>query len=371
MPIRTRTMAAMDTVGSLTKFGVTSYCTNEGSYSTCVDDTSRGDGLYFSVESMEVSGGCYSGKQSNSRYFSNWRATAMEPLGQYTHATLPSSKPGYVTVATEVLKATNPSRPSVNLPVSIAELKDLPSMLRGRGVSILKDWKRRLKSSSAKDKARLHLEFQFGWAPIIDDLRKLIEFQKSVDKRIKELEKLKEKGLRRKIVVYSDCADRVGGVKTLESNAFGLSGYLKTITSCEISGFVVWKPSGSFPKTNDDIRRLAERAILGASINPSVAWNLVPWSWLIDWFSNVGDWLDSHSSIVPCTHSTVQVMESNVSEFNWVITSQSSYAKTGEPFSLTKTSLRRQPTSALLTASMPALSGGQASILASLGILRR
>jgi hypothetical protein len=29
--------------------------------------------------------------------------------------------------------------------------------------------------------------------------------------------------------------------------------------------------------------------LLGARITPEVLWNLTPWSWAVDWFTNVGD----------------------------------------------------------------------------------
>jgi len=38
------------------------------------------------------------------------------------------------------------------------------------------------------------------------------------------------------------------------------------------------------------------RALYGANITPEVAWNLLPWSWLIDWFGNIGDVMSNMSS---------------------------------------------------------------------------
>jgi hypothetical protein len=31
------------------------------------------------------------------------------------------------------------------------------------------------------------------------------------------------------------------------------------------------------------------KKILGLSLTPDIVWNLTPWSWAVDWFSNTGD----------------------------------------------------------------------------------
>jgi hypothetical protein len=39
---------------------------------------------------------------------------------------------------------------------------------------------------------------------------------------------------------------------------------------------------------SDQWRQRAISALYGADLTPSLAWELMPWSWLIDWFSSVG-----------------------------------------------------------------------------------
>jgi len=38
---------------------------------------------------------------------------------------------------------------------------------------------------------------------------------------------------------------------------------------------------------------LEAKKLLGLSLTPDVVWNLTPWSWAVDWFSNVGDVLSN------------------------------------------------------------------------------
>jgi hypothetical protein len=38
------------------------------------------------------------------------------------------------------------------------------------------------------------------------------------------------------------------------------------------------------------------------------AWDLLPWTWLIDWFSNAGDFMQTHSNTVPATPTGACIM---------------------------------------------------------------
>jgi len=50
-------------------------------------------------------------------------------------------------------------------------------------------------------------------------------------------------------------------------------------------------------KSGDAVLRHAARAsvLFGAELTPSTVWNLAPWSWAVDWFSNVGDVISNAS----------------------------------------------------------------------------
>lgn len=51
------------------------------------------------------------------------------------------------------------------------------------------------------------------------------------------------------------------------------------------------------PKDNDSYSNtIAYMRALGLRVNPSTVWKVMPWSWLVDWFSNVGDVIDNFAS---------------------------------------------------------------------------
>jgi len=41
---------------------------------------------------------------------------------------------------------------------------------------------------------------------------------------------------------------------------------------------------------------LIAKQVFGAKLTPETLWNLTPWSWAVDWFSNTGDVLSNVSS---------------------------------------------------------------------------
>ena len=78
-----------------------------------------------------------------------------------------------------LLASTGPLTPKVNLPLFIFELKDIPMMLKHAG-DLLHKIKTPSRLSLDKEAAAATLAYQFGWAPLIQDLSKLINFSELV-----------------------------------------------------------------------------------------------------------------------------------------------------------------------------------------------
>lgn len=134
-------------------------------------------------------------------------------------------------------------------------------------------------------------------------------------------------------------------------------------------GFAKWTPMGSFPKSASSLRALARKAVLGLTVDGSTAWELLPWSWLIDYGFSIGSYMAAHRNIVPayctqlyvCRHTTMvrsvgESVDDNVRCPSWKTYSE---YKTRTPVSFTTPA-----------AHLPFLSGSQMSIIASLGVLK-
>jgi hypothetical protein len=241
----------------------------------------------------------------------------------------------------------------VDLPTAVFELKDLPSLFKSQGDTFY------------KKAASYNLKYQFGIKPLISDLKSLLLFQHHIAKRERELRKLQESGLRRKVEVFTGSAHETHD-RQVNSSLYSKFAKMNRVTTVRKWGFVEYRPS-SYPLTDPQLRRLAMRAVLGLTIDFSTAWNLIPWSWLVDWCSNVGDFLISNRNIVPCTHGQVLIMRHIKTE---VHARDTGGHHSMTPWKCVRETKTRQPVSASLSAQLPYLSGKQLSILGSIKALR-
>lgn len=146
-----------------------------------------------------------------------------------------------------------------------------------------------------------YLNVVFGWKPFVNDLRKMYNLWKEVDKRMAQIVRENGRNIRRKAqVAYDAGTDKEPQVYYPWAFAQMVGGPPNWMNDCGSLYDVetrwdrrVWF-SGSFryfiPDTGSsqwDAR--ARAALFGALPTPELLWNVLPWTWLIDWFSNVGD----------------------------------------------------------------------------------
>jgi len=285
------------------------------------------------------------------------------PVGYLSHLS-DGSRPSNAYLMTKFMANTNPSRPYVDIPVFLGELRDIPSLVYSFGRNMLTAI------------ANGNIRYQFGIKPMISDLVKMTQFTKEADKRFHEFTALGKGGIRRKSVVWSGAVSSKADIFMISSPNWARLGCMRTIfTSRRVSAYCVWKPDTffrSWPKTNDELRKKAMDAVTGATIDMSTAWELIPWSWLADWFGNVGDMLAANRNIIPAYVSHSFIMEHLLTQVNYTISTPSPWAGiqvSQLPSRLIETK-SRQPQSAAYDARMPVLTGRQLSILGSLAALK-
>lgn len=331
------------------------------SHSTCIDTPDLpGDGWGLTVHHESWEGGRQYYPNDGWWWFDGTAVDAIKGHSGYLSQGLaiPES-PSDGAVATRVMAATNPSRPVVDLPVAILELKDLPMLVKSAGDTFLK----RLGGAN--------LSYQFGIAPLAGDLAKLTTFQSFVSKRVERLTKLRDRGLRSTIQVGAYSAQKDEWV-SLNSFGVGWSEVIRFNTFEKVSGHIRWFPDGAhpMPQTDEEMRRLAISATLGLRLDFKTVWELIPWSWLVDWFSNVGDYLAAHRNTVPAVCSPVQVMrETTVENTGPSRTYWDGQHNTGVRYR--RVDRTRRLSNASLSAHLPFLSDRQLSILGSLAVTRR
>jgi hypothetical protein len=124
-------------------------------------------------------------------------------------------------------------------------------------------------------------------------------------------------------------------------------------------------------------KALLAKEILGVDLTPEVVWNLTPWSWAVDWFSNVGDVLSNISDTIDDSllmrygyimeHTIVR--DTYTRKYDRPFWDKSVLLDSGVSL-VTETKLRRRANPFGFGMSWEGLSPKQLSILASLGITR-
>lgn len=257
---------------------------------------------------------------------------------------------------TEALLRLNPFRPAVDLRLFVFEFKDFPRMLRGLGQLIqirnpnhYKWYKRAGLTPQLLDLPEHVLSYNFGWEPLLNDLSTMIDLADAINKRWLHIQKMKE-------------GKRFGGkLPSSESSSTG-----SLVTYAQVRYFPITKkvkrawytaryaaqPPAFYHDESSKIQSI--RTLLGLRrdeiISSSTLWNMIPWTWLIDYFLNMGTYFEATRGYAKFTVARLNVMESTIA----TTTPDVQYVHpsyTFEPFVLKTVTKRRQtyvyPTAAL------------------------
>jgi len=200
---------------------------------------------------------------------------------------------------TRAINATAPTAPHANIATSVSELMldGLPSII---GADTLKRG-----ALNARQAGSEYLNVQFGWLPMLSDLRSTINSLKRATSTVRQLRRDSGKVVRRRFSFPSS-------VSTTESVLGGSGSGLKQVPE-ELISTRDWTAtrkitlfqnvetrlwfSGAYTYylAGDDsvwgkLQEFEQRAnvLLGTRVSPETLWELAPWSWLIDWKTNIG-----------------------------------------------------------------------------------
>jgi hypothetical protein len=210
---------------------------------------------------------------------------------------------------TRMLARTVPSNRRLTLFRSIAELKDLPrSLLSLRGSLV--DFSQSLSQlpkgivgfiysvASSKHIPQEYLSYWFGWRQLYNDLIGMLVKPAEISKEVNYL--LNRRG---KPTTFRSLSNIPGVVTTTPSwtydSANTLNGLAEVIDETTTRHArkhelrLVINATFDFPHIG--IPALKERLFkekLGVSPSATDFYNLVPWSWLLDWFTGLGNYID-------------------------------------------------------------------------------
>jgi hypothetical protein len=185
----------------------------------------------------------------------------------------------------KALAALNPYRPEVDLPLFLFEFREFPRMLRDLGRVLSGGIK-------PKDAPGGYLAYNFGWAPLLGDLQKLINLGESLQRTRKRLQDAAN-GRRIRRSLGTIHSPGLPWVYTFVTGQYG-SYQLLVTRDDSIKGWCTAKvylndPLPDGPGLDWEVLRTT----LNLRVSASTIWESIPWSFLIDYFVNIGDLVEA------------------------------------------------------------------------------
>lgn len=314
---------------------------------------------YQLIRSMTEPSGFFSVHTDSSVTLSHGNQLNKAVLGSYNNMIPDASEYGWGETVVELLMG--------NFPKAIPDI--IKRAKRGRDLS-LKGTK-----DGIKDAAGDYLNARFGIEPIVKDVIKVIENLSSVHENLYDNYK-RERHSMAPISVVTPVRRLVSN--TGDNTAFSVptSRWTETQISTDyrhVAKFTKARPSAQAQSFYDEAQAVLRR--LGYS--ERLTWDLIPWSWLVDWSGNIGNSIENaaaynaYSGRFATVYSWVTRYTSYYAQVE-AYTSKNSYSTETVPrtfrSALAKERYQVSPFGPSFT--MPSLSAYQWSILTSLGLAK-
>lgn len=160
---------------------------------------------------------------------------------------------------------------------------------------------------SLRSVGKEYLNVVFGWRPLVKEIQDMYQTYVTLDKKLSQLVRDNGRLIRRRrekgVQTSSTAVVTSGGgypysQPTIVGVTSGNIRYQRTVYTEKTER--IWF-AGGFRYYVPDIgsdrwTKHATRALFGANLTPEVVWQALPWSWLVDWFANVGHVISNMSS---------------------------------------------------------------------------
>lgn len=211
------------------------------------------------------------------------------------------------------IAATQPLNPNADIAQTVIEsLVKLPQMV---GAAFWKE-----QTSIARAAGSEYLNYQFGWAPLIRDIRAATSSLLKATKTIRQIMQDNGKNVRRRYYFPNETLSDTWTIRIHSTTSInGRSGYMafkirnldgsyassapatvlrSRSRDISFSGCFTYKlPTESSIFDKLSLFEAKANVLLGTRITPATLWELAPWSWLVDWKLNLGTILGNASAL--------------------------------------------------------------------------
>lgn len=195
-----------------------------------------------------------------------------------------------------------PTNPLSDLLLAIIELKreGIPALV---GATTWRD-----RTLNARNAGKEYLNVEFGWKPLVNDIQSFARVVLNADELSRRYERESGKLLHRKFtfpveISESSSVDNTGTdvypVPAIKVGYWAATGEKTTIVTKRWETWFEGAFTYHLPPVGSNARDLAiARKLLGVGLTPELLWNLTPWTWALDWFTNTGDLIHNVSAFL-------------------------------------------------------------------------
>lgn len=275
------------------------------------------------------------------------------------------------------LRATRPTRPDANLGQALVELREFPRLV---------NTVREIVTFKALRPGSTYLSYQFGFAPLGQDIARaassVLNFQKKWKTFLDGSGELHSRKVWAPTKSYSlETKDSTQAMFLVHGLPSASRVWQPGTDSWEVretaSAFCLWEYFLGYHGLTPKLEMYAQKAekLLGLTLTPSLIWELAPWSWLVDWFADVGGFISYHQDIAD--YSLAMRRAGVMYQREVAYTRRATFTEWGQTVPVEHTvfqtqKVRRKARSPYgIRTNWDELSSFQLSILAALGLSRR
>lgn len=241
-------------------------------------------------------------------------------IGVTRFGVLGGNAQGYINDAFAKLK---PDLTSISIPNFLLELDDIPRL-----------WQQfKYKLNLAKRLAGIKLSWDFGLRPLIGDLQSIRDAISTSLERVKEWNRTAGT-IYQKSTICATLNNSGSGVETVSISPHTVN--WRGSRSGAVSAYLTFKTLAIPALSEAELMLRTYLDALGFELNPKIVWDAIPFSFVLDWFFDVGGWIsrfkiDTLELPIVLADSCLQYKESLKVEHNWKYTPDGLY--TGYPTS--------------------------------------
>jgi len=195
-----------------------------------------------------------------------------------------------------------PVKPKVDGGQWAAELRDLPQNPWPWSVTNLRNQILKFKNLGSQ-----FLNYEFGWKPFVKDLIKMYETSNRMENHLRFVENNQAKWLTRGGIIKNELTT-TSSQMTFKSYPALVSWFYSQnpgpCTKSVITRDTIWfkarmkyfVPDLNVGSSRNIWNSRLVRHMYGLTLTPSLAWELIPFTWLQDWVINIGDVISNYSN---------------------------------------------------------------------------